>query len=228
MMRLKYKTENTRYSVHAKIEAVEIERETESSVWIKRLRSAKASEWHNYHDSWAEAKAHFNYEDTDKDSYITALIKAARQSCESETNRAFIEQTWVLGLETFPAVIEVPFPPLMSITSIIYKDDNAVQTTLAATEYQVDTDSEPGRIAPARFCNWPTVDDKSFLPVKVTYKCGWSTAASVPSEIKQAILLMVGHWFANHESVEISNFVPREVPMAATMLLTHWKVPGIV
>lgn len=40
------------------IELVEIERETESSVWIGGRRNSKISDYHCYFDSFDEAKAH--------------------------------------------------------------------------------------------------------------------------------------------------------------------------
>ena len=40
----------------AKITPVEIEKETEVSVWVNGHRNAKRSEWDNYYDTWQEAK----------------------------------------------------------------------------------------------------------------------------------------------------------------------------
>lgn len=53
----------------------------------------------------AEAKLHLRIETamTDDDTYISALITAARQSAETITRRAFIIQVWRLVLDAFPA-----------------------------------------------------------------------------------------------------------------------------
>lgn len=40
------------------IETVEVERETEASVWINGQRNAKRTEYHSYFDTFAEAKQH--------------------------------------------------------------------------------------------------------------------------------------------------------------------------
>ena len=46
----------TGYICNKLIEKVEIERETESSVWIKGIRKAKRThDWHNFFDTWEEA-----------------------------------------------------------------------------------------------------------------------------------------------------------------------------
>ena len=39
------------------IRAVEVERETEASVWVNGRRCAKRADYHNYFDTWEEAKA---------------------------------------------------------------------------------------------------------------------------------------------------------------------------
>lgn len=38
------------------IEAKEVERETEHSVWVNGNRNAKWTSWHKYHNTWEEAK----------------------------------------------------------------------------------------------------------------------------------------------------------------------------
>jgi uncharacterized phiE125 gp8 family phage protein len=175
--------------------------------------------------SLVEAKAHLHYDASDQDDRITALIAVARAACEAETNRAFLTQTWTLTLQDFPGVITVPHPPLQSVTSIVYKDDNGSSQTLAATEYQTDLVSEPGRIAPARNCSWPSTDSETLDPVTITYVAGWTAAASVPNEIKHAIKLLAGHWFEHLEAVTMEG-TPNTLPFAVSMLLTHWKVPA--
>lgn len=51
---LKYKTGGCGNKL---IESVEIDRETESSVFIGKNRNAKRSSWHNYFDTWDDAKS---------------------------------------------------------------------------------------------------------------------------------------------------------------------------
>ena len=58
----KYKTERSSYSVEAKITPVEVEKETDVSVWIKGARNAKVTDWHIYHDTWQAAHDHLTKE----------------------------------------------------------------------------------------------------------------------------------------------------------------------
>lgn len=54
---IKYRTGGT-YWLRAKIEEVEIEKETESSVWVKGRRNIKFSRLEVYHDTWEKAHAY--------------------------------------------------------------------------------------------------------------------------------------------------------------------------
>jgi hypothetical protein len=44
--------------------------------------------------------------------------------------------------------------------------------------------------------------------------------------MRQAMLLLIGHWYNNRESVQIGA-APAEVPMAVDMLLSPHKVWGV-
>ena len=55
---IKYMTGRTTYEVRARITAVKVERETESSVWVNGNRRAKESESDIFHDTWDDAHAH--------------------------------------------------------------------------------------------------------------------------------------------------------------------------
>jgi hypothetical protein len=66
---IKFRTERTSWGVVTKITPVEVERESDSSLWINGRRSAKTSQHETYHDTWDQAHAH--------------LMERANQNCES-------------------------------------------------------------------------------------------------------------------------------------------------
>jgi hypothetical protein len=53
---IKYRIDFGYHDAYAKIEEVEVERESKSSVWINGRRNAKRSDYHNYFDTWLDAK----------------------------------------------------------------------------------------------------------------------------------------------------------------------------
>lgn len=155
-----------------------------------------------------EAKQHLRVTDDADNAYITNLIVAARQAVESgeswSLERSLINTTWRLTLDGFSArvsVIELPRPPVSSITSILYDDSANVEQTLLASRYKLIADAEPARVMPVYNDEWPDAIDYPGS-VRITYVAGYgATAASVPQAVKQAILLLVGDMFENRESI---------------------------
>ena len=167
--------------------------------------------------SLAEAKEHLRVIHDDDDAYIELLITAARAYVEEHSARALCTQTITLKLPRFPARIELPRPPLASVTSITYVDGDGTTQTLSSSNYRVSTSGEPGFIDPAYNISWPTTRDIADA-VTVVYVAGYGAAAAVPSLVKQAIKLMVAHLYETREPVNVGNIVT-EIPRAMQSLL---------
>lgn len=174
----------------------------------------------------AEAKAHLRITTSDDDTYIGTLIAVARKHVETITGRALINQTWDYFLDNFPPgdKIVIPLPRLSSVTSVKYTDKDNVQTTLAASKYIVDTNNEPGQIVLAYGESWPTFTQKPINAVEIRFVAGYgSGAANVPEGIKQAMLLLIAHWYENREPVNIGNIVT-EIPETINALLWPYRI----
>jgi uncharacterized phiE125 gp8 family phage protein len=142
--------------------------------------------------------------ETQEDEFISLLITAAREHCESHTRRALAPQTLEVCLDSWPCgnEIELPDPPLQSITSVKYKDSAGVETTLTAnTDYIADTDSNAGRIVLPYGKMWPSATLYTVNPIRIRYVAGYSAGNPIPKTIMLAMLLLVGHWHDNREAV---------------------------
>jgi uncharacterized phiE125 gp8 family phage protein len=145
----------------------------------------------------AEAKRHLRETlvDTDNDTDISALIKAARLACEERLQRTLITTTWQLTLDAFPEAIKVPMPRLIAVSSLAYLDSAGASQVLDPADYLVDALSEPGYIVPGVDLAWPSTQAR-INAVTVTYTAGYgATAASVPEPLKQWIKLAVGDMY---------------------------------
>lgn len=170
-----------------------------------------------------DAKDHLRITIDTEDSLINALIVSAREFAEGNTRRALITQTWDLTLDAFPDAIEVPLPPLQSVTSVTYIDTaGTTQTLVANTDYTVDTKSEPGRIVPAYGKSWPSTRD-IVNAVTVRFVAGYGNATAVPKSIKQAMLMHIEHMFDNRGTVNIGNVV-NEIPLTMQSLYNMHRV----
>ncbi len=148
--------------------------------------------------SLTEAKAHLRYTSDSLDTYIDTLIKAATEQVEIDTKRSLMPQVWQDIRGGFPAgaELEIPRPPLVQVVSVKYYDtENALQT-LAASVYEEDIDSAPGKLTLAYGQVWPSTYPRSDA-VKIEYGAGYANAAAVPDSLKMAILHIVAHLFAN-------------------------------
>lgn len=170
----------------------------------------------------AEAKAHLRVTGSGDDTYITTLITVARQWAENYTRRALITQTWDLFLDKFPRwMLEMPLPPLQSVTTLEYTDTDGVQQTLGGTLYRVDTNAERGRITPAFNEVWP-VTRAVMSAVKIRFVAGYGLAAAVEVKIKQAMLLLIGHLYENRQDVVIG-VMPAHVPQSSKWLIGDYR-----
>lgn len=169
----------------------------------------------------AEAKLHLRVDHDDEDTLITALIVAAREQAETFCRRRLIETTLRLDLDRFPvngAPIRLPYPPAISVTSIVYLDQDGVSQTLDAAAYRFIADPMGATIEPEFDYSWP-ITRQVGAAVQVTFKAGFgTTAASVKPAIKQAMLMLVGHYFENREAVAF-NAAAMPLPLGVESLL---------
>ena len=152
----------------------------------------------------AEAKLHLRVDFDDDDTLIAAQIASAREVVEAIARRALITQTWDLVLDAFPGVyyIDLPLPPLQSVTSVKYVDEDGNEHTFSSTYYIVDTYREPGRLVLASNASWPSNTLQETAGVRVRFVAGYGDDGDdVPAKFKQAILLLIGHYYEHRESV---------------------------
>lgn len=178
--------------------------------------------------SSAEARAHLRVDTSDDDTLIGNLIKAAREYAEQVTRRALVTQTWELTLDEFPGEdeIEIPLPPLQSVTNVKYYDEDGVTvTTMSSADYVVDTYNEPGKIVLTSGSTWPSDTLREANGVIIKFVAGYGDAgANVPQAIRQAILLIVGHLYENRENEAVMQGTLQNVSMGAIALLWPYRV----
>jgi len=171
--------------------------------------------------SLAEAKAQCRVEDSDSDVLITALIKAATDHLDGFSGvlgRALITQTWAVDFGGFSDLMRLPVGNLLAVSSITYYDSANVQQTLASSVWTTFTDARGPYVMLKPGESWPAAYDRPDA-VRVTWTAGYgATSASVPAAIKQAALLLVGHWYDNRAAVNVGSSVA-EVPFAVDALI---------
>ena len=169
----------------------------------------------------AEAKAHLRVTGEANDSKIDGLIDVATEWAETESRRALMPQTWDFTFDCFSSIMEIPLPPLQSITSIKYIDADGAEQTLASSGYDVDTYSEPGRVSLAYNQSWPTIRTQ-LNAVTIRAVCGYATG-SIPPAITQAMKMRIATNFENTEDVS-AGVSMTTTPLTSMHLIAPYKV----
>ena len=178
--------------------------------------------------SLTQAKAHLRVDHTSDDTLITEHITAARLQAEHTTKRQLITATYDLWLNTFPrgSQLVLPKPALQSVTTLKYTDYAGAETTWASSNYHVDATRVHGSLVLAYGISWPSVTLRTVNGIAVRFVAGYGAAADVPQDIKNAMLLLIGHYYENREGVVGTPGVtlnPHELPMGVlALLMPYW------
>lgn len=146
--------------------------------------------------SLQDLKDQLRIEHADQDRLLVTKIHAAVAEIEKVIGTAIIARDFVLNLSNWPTEatdetdkILIPNPPLISVTSIGYRDtDDAVQT-LDPANYRVSNVRPQPYIEKTADGVWPEVYG-SGDSVTINYSAGWATSpGEVPFQLREAVLL---------------------------------------
>lgn len=157
-----------------------------------------------------EVKDHLRVDHDESDGLIQSFIVAAIYQIENITNRKLLTQTWKAYSDRWPSnFFTMPYGTLQSVSSVKYTDEDALQSTMTASEYIVDTVSDPGRIVLGEDEEWPNDDLYPSNPIEIEFICGYGphtiqtiTAASNASPI---VLTLAGHNYSTADRVIVSS-----------------------
>lgn len=177
-----------------------------------------------------EVKAYSRIDGGDEDALIEVLIAAATawlDGWRGILGRALVNQTWRQDFACFEPRMVLPLGPVQSIVSVKYYDSaNVLQTASSALYSLVTGAGGEGRVVLNSAQSWPGVYDRDD-PVQITYVAGYGAAAAdVDGAIRQAALMMVGHWYAVREPVIVGAAVS-EVPLTVEALIGPYRRVGV-
>lgn len=155
--------------------------------WSLKLETAPTSE----PVTISEVKDHLRVDTGDDDTDLGRKIAAARQWVEEFTGRSLMVTTWKLYLSDWPVAIQLPNPPMKTLTSILYLDTGGTEQTLGTEVYITNSVAEPAVIREAYSKSWPALRNRQYNSITVEYIAGYASASAVPQAIRQALILRV-------------------------------------
>lgn len=187
-------------------------------------------------EAWDHLRANLleaGVEPSDK-THIQTLIAAATAYLDARDGilgRALVTQTWDYTIDAFPCAdfIRLPLPPVQSITSITYVDENGSTQTFASSKYRLSADKHQRPRADLAYGEvWPTTRRQRDA-VTIRLVCGYASgnspedASAVPASIKDAMKLLIGHWYEHREEILVG-VTPATLPMGVDALLAPFRV----
>jgi len=172
-------------------------------------------------------KKHLRVDHVDDDATIDALAHAAAGHLDGHTGilgRALMRQTWLLkAWSPENGRLRLPLPPVRSVSSVKYLVDGA-ETTLAADSWRLGEDAIGAFVTLEDGYSWPAYDCREDA-WRVTFVAGYADtdAEPLPEAVRQAITLLVAHWYENREPVNIGN-ITSTLPFTVSALLAPFTV----
>jgi uncharacterized phiE125 gp8 family phage protein len=146
--------------------------------------------------SLAEAKAFLRVETSDDDDVIGALIASARGHVEAQTRRALITQSWRLAIDAWPddGRLAVLPAPLQALTAARVYDFSNVAQALDTAGFVLDKGASVLLFTP-----WSLpAPGRAAAGIELDLTVGYGAAAAdVPEPLRQAIRLLIAHWYEN-------------------------------
>lgn len=174
-----------------------------------------------------EVKEHCAIESNGDNSLLARMIKVARLRGEAKTGRQFVTATrettfdrWVVDGD-----IELPYPPLQSVASISYVDDNGDTQTVSTDDYEVITAGVVGMVRPVD--QWPTGKTMT-----IRYVCGYALDTdddpTTPEDIRHWIMMKVAGFYEQREGFVVGQPIAEAPSDFVDGLLDAYRVQVVV
>lgn len=159
--------------------------------------------------------------DSTQDTYLQEILDAVIDGVQEDTGRQLARATYTLYMDDFPdgGVMEITRGPVAAISSVKYYNSANVLTVMDAADYELDNIDLSGRM---RFINTYGVYDR-LNAVEIEFTCGWETAAAIPKQLNDAVILLATERYLNPEN-QMLNFGMSLRTSKAEVLMRKYKV----
>lgn len=172
--------------------------------------------------SLEEVRHQTRIDGTEEDPTLQIYIDAATGYLDGPggiLDRALVTQTWAQAYPAFADRMLLPpgLQPVQSVAAVNYYDAADTTQLLSNTLYRLVQGEAGPWVERTTDAPWPATAVREDA-VTIEFIAGEEPAA-VAAPIRQAMLLMVAHWYANREAVAVG--ASAELPFAVTALLVN-------
>ncbi len=162
--------------------------------------------------SLADLKSHCRVDFDDDDALLPTYEAAAVAAIEAGTQRLLTSRAVTLRLTDLPCSvthIELPGGAVSALTSVVADGNTLTGCTVIG--------HSPALLVPAT--DWPAITGTGY-PVTITYTAGYAT---VPPALKQAVMMLAGHFYENREA-SIIGVSAASMPLAVEYLMMPHRI----
>jgi uncharacterized phiE125 gp8 family phage protein len=148
---------------------------------------------------------------------------AARSHVEAQTRRALITQTWRLVRDCWPPEgrLAVTPAPLRSVAAARIYDAAGMTHYIDAAVFIIDKAASMLSFAPATLAS----PGRLAAGIEIDIVVGYGDApANVPEALRQALFLLVCHWYENRGLIAIGNYNIAVLPATIAALIAPYRV----
>jgi len=151
--------------------------------------------------SLAEAFEHLRQPDPIETPVVEAMLASSVELVSGMAGRVLAQETWAASYPYLQGMVRLPKSPVIAVTGITYYDEFDVQQTLDLADFYVFPDQDYTLIRPKNTKVWPGGMDREDR-ITITFTVGYT---ALPTSLRAAVLLTLGHLFMNRESVVIGD-----------------------
>lgn len=188
-----------------------------------------------------ELKEHLKLDDSQDERILRFYIETARRFAEEHMGRSLVSQTLTLFIDAFDELadplwegtktgpylnyyknyIDLPRPPVISVTSVSTFNDEDTESTLDSSKYYVDNVREPARIVLRQGETFPTAL-RVANAIKVVYTSGYSSIYNIPEPIRIGIMQHATHLFEHRgDMYEAQKSLPQSLKTLYAPYVIH-------
>jgi uncharacterized phiE125 gp8 family phage protein len=158
-------------------------------------------------------------EDAVQDGVIASFLQAALAAIEGRTGKALISRDflYVLNVWRTSEAQVLPLAPVSAVTRVDLLDSAGIASEADTLSYRLEQDETVPRIVPVTGClPSPATGGR----IEVRFVAGFGAFADVPSDLKQAVLLLAAHYYEYRDETSLAEGC---MPFGVTSLIARYR-----
>ncbi|UOA26861.1 head-tail connector protein [Pseudosulfitobacter sp. DSM 107133] len=156
-----------------------------------------------------------------QDEVLISFLRAAMAAVEARTGKILLQRgfSWSLTRWRDPDAAALPVAPVVAVSSVEIVDRLGARSAVPATQYWLEQDGQRPQLRPVGAV-LPAIPAAG--SVVIGFDAGYSaTWAEVPSDLRQAVLLLAAHYYEFRSETTLSEGC---MPFGVSSLIERYRM----